>query len=290
MSSGRLTARNYADQKERRGGGDLAEPAVMSRSWRLGLPLLILLVACGGDDGGELDGQTDSGDKEDRGGARPYFYEVDASHSSASFRDYVGRAVRLLEKDESEVAQLTARAIRDGKVQIDELVDLTCWDFERVRKEVSTPLTSADYARLRQPGSSVGRALTSELDGYMWSNRIYVSRGQTTRRLAATLVHEVNHVINRSEVGYWDDLPASAFLHEYRAFHAERMFDPEEYEGIDLVAHVLELYELDRAAMPASVLAHPLSPALLPDAAAWSARRVADDVPDVEADCPAYAR
>jgi hypothetical protein len=120
----------------------------------------------------------------------------------------------------------------------------------------------------------------------MWSNRIYVSRGQPARQLASTLVHEMNHVINRSEVGYWDDFPTSAFVHEYRAFHAERTFDPAPLEGVDLTDHVISLYDLDRSAIDPSVLAAPLTPRLLPDADAWRARRVSADPPDDDATCP----
>jgi hypothetical protein len=90
--------------------------------------------------------------------------------------------------------------------------------------------------------------------------------------LAATLVHEVNHVINRSEVGYYDDLPTSAFLHEYRAFHAERLFDPSFYEGVDLVDYVVTQYELDRGKIAPAILASPLTPRLVPDSDAWRAR------------------
>jgi hypothetical protein len=148
-------------------------------------------------------------------------------------------------------------------VQIDELADLTCWDARRLADEGAT---------------------VDEVDGYMWSNRVYVARGMPVARLAATLVHEVNHVINRSEVGYWDDFPTSAFVHEYRAFHTEAMFDPDEYEGIELVDHVIELYELDRDAIDPRVLAAPLTPRLLPDATSWRLRDVEADEPDVG--CP----
>jgi hypothetical protein len=228
----------------------------MPRRWLLALALVAACVAADEpiDDPSQ---DVEDGGKDDRGGT-PTFLEVDPARSSANFRRYVTRAIEHLERDSFSIARLTARSIRDGRVRIDELRDLTCHDAERARAEGSL----------------------DELDGYMWSNRIYVSRGQTTALLAATLVHEVNHVINRSEVGYWDDLPTSAFLHEYRAFHAERMFDPEPYEGVDLVDHVLELYELDRAAIPASVLARPLTPRMLPDATAWRLRDVASDPPD----------
>lgn len=253
--------------------------------WRPGLLLLAWVCAAAGcveaaDDGGAGSGD----DKGDRGATG--FVEVNPARSSAAFRTYVERAIRVLEQDGTDIARYTAASIRAGRVEIDELVDLTCWDFERVRAELpSLALTSADYARL-VPGGALARAIAGEIDGYMWSNRIYVSRGQETRALAATLVHEVNHVINRSEVGYWDDLPTSAFLHEYRAFHAEAVFDPARYDGVDLVDHVIELYELDRAGIPAEVLAAPLTPRLLPDAASWRARQVAADPVDDEAACP----
>jgi hypothetical protein len=247
----------------------------------------VALVLCGACVAGpdDLPDDLTAGGKDDRGD-RPAFFEVDPSHSSAAFRAYVGRAIAVLEADDSEIAQLTARAIRAGRVKIDELVDLTCWDFERARQEITgVTLTSADYARLR-PGTTVADAINDELDGYMWSNRIYVSRGQPARQLASTLVHETNHVINRSEVGYWDDVPTSGFVHEYRAFYAERMFDPAPLDGIDLADHVIELYDLDRAAIDPDVLADPLSPRLLPDADAWRERRVSADPVDDDASCP----
>lgn len=256
----------------------------MPRPTSLGLVLVALAAACVTDPE-VVDDLGGAGGKDDRGGGAG-FVEVDPSHSSPAFRSYVGRALALLEADAAPIARLTAASIRAGRVEVDELVDLTCWDFERVRAELSVALTSADYARLHDGRSRAARAVTGELDGYMWSNRVYVSRGLSTRLLAATLVHETNHVINRSEVGYWDDLPTSAFLHEYRAFYAERAFDPDAYAGVDLVAHVLDLYQLDRAGLRPEVLARPLTPRLLPDAAAWAERRVADDPVDDDAACP----
>ena len=250
--------------------------------WRLVSIIGLLVAACAEV---PVDEAPAGDDKGVRGGGAG-FTEVNPRRSSAAVRTYVERAGRELEQDDSQIARLTAASIRAGRVKIDELVDLTCWDFERVRKDVpDLRLTSADYARL-VPGGALARALAGEIDGYMWSNRVYVSRGQSTRSLAATLVHETNHVINRSEVGYWDDLPTSAFRHEYRAFYAEAMFDADAYDGVDLTAHVIELYDLDRRRIRASVLAAPLSPRLLPDTAAWSARNVAGDPRDDDATCP----
>ncbi len=249
-------------------------PTVLAR-----LSLLAAFVACAAppDDGegGSSGGKTDSSQR---------FVEVDPSHSNATFRAYIGKALDLLEADGSQLATLTAHSIEAGYVKVDELSDLTCEDFIRVGTDLpDLHIDAHDYASLT-PRSDLATNISNELDGYMWSNRVYISRGQTTKRLAATLIHEVNHVINRSEVGYYDDLPTSAFIHEYRSFYAEAQFDPEEYAGVDLVDYVVTNYELDRSKISAAVLAQPLTPKLLPTAAAWRSRRVQDDV-EVPQDC-----
>jgi hypothetical protein len=246
----------------------------MRTTWGL-LTLTLALSACvdASSESDPIDIWGDDG-KEDRGGA-PAFLEVNPAHTSSTFRRYIGRALTLLEASDSRVAKLTFASIRDGRVRIDELADLTCWDFERARQEIAPD----------DPGATA-ETLSAEIDGYMWSNRVYVSRGLSAKRLAATLVHEVNHVINRSEVGYFDDLPTSAFLHEYRAFHAERLFDPDSYAGVDLVEHVIDLYELDGELIPDTVRQHPLTPRTLPDAEAWRLRRVEDDPVERDEDCP----
>ncbi len=244
------------------------------------LPLL-LTVGCTDqpqDDDGLDDGKSDSA-----GG----FSEVDPDHTNVTFQRYIEAAVRRLERDQSELAQLTAKSIRDRQVQIDELIDLTCWDFERARRDLpDAGLTPADYFTLQDPGSPAGKVLTENLDGYMWSNRIYVARGLPVMRLAATLVHEVNHVINRSEVGYYENLPTSGFLHEYRSFALEAQFDPGEWEDVDLVDYVITNYELERDKIDPGALKEPLVPELLPTQEAWDARDVAADEPDDDAKCP----
>ncbi|MDX2088912.1 MAG: hypothetical protein SFX73_13730 [Kofleriaceae bacterium] len=247
--------------------------------------LVLFAAACSApaDEGDEDDGEVSDGKAD---GGRGRFVEVDPSHSTVAFRRYINTALNKLGAQDSALAQLTLLSIEKGYVKIDELRDLTCADFERVRADLpDASLVPEDRARLRQRGSDVAAAIEGELDGYMWSNRIYVARGMPSMRLAATLLHEVNHVLNRSEVGYYDDLPTSAFLHEYRAFYAESLFDPAEYEGIDIVDYVIENYDLDRSKIPAEVLAHPLSPRLLPDADGWLERKSHADVEDVPDVC-----
>lgn len=237
--------------------------------------ILAAFVACATPVDDELEG---SGGKDDRY-TSTRFVEIDPTHTNATFRTYIHRALDVLEAHDGDLAQLTAASIAAGRVRIDELSDLTCGDFLRVANDLpALQLQPTDYAHLKERGSDITASITNQLDGYMWSNRIYVSRGQEALRLAATLVHEVNHVINRSEVGYYDDLPTSAFIHEYRAFYVERQFDPDYYDGVDLVDYVIENYELDRTKIHPDVLASPLTPKLLPTTTAWRERRVDRDV------------
>ncbi|MBK6516594.1 MAG: hypothetical protein IPM79_00725 [Polyangiaceae bacterium] len=78
----------------------------------------------------------------------------------------------------------------------------------------------------------LGAFLERELDGYQWGNRLYFTIQSSTDvdALAVTLVHEVNHVLNRSECSYYADLDAHevdgdlAFVEEYRAFLSECYF------------------------------------------------------------------
>ena len=243
---------------------------------------ILVCAACTAAGDGHAAGDETLDDKGDRGTATGgRFTEVDPTRSSKAFRSYIGKALDVLAADDSELAQLTLKSISAGYVKIDELADLTCPDFERVRADLpDAGLEPEDRGTL-----AAKRTIEAELDGYMWSNRIYVARGQTAQRLAATLIHEVNHVVNRSEVGYYDDLPTSAFVHEYRAFYLEAQFDPAEYAGVDLAGYVIDNYELDRSKIRASVLAQPLTPQLLPTPAAWRTRNVTADRETVPAVC-----
>jgi len=240
--------------------------------------LLAGFVACASPPGDEADDSLGGGGKDDRG-TSSRFTEVDPTHTNQTFRTYIERSLDDLAAQDSDLARYTVASIKAGHVRIDELSDLTCADFLHVIRDLpDLHLKPSDYSTLKRRGSATTAAISAELDGYMWSNRIYVARSMDPHHVAATFVHEVNHVINRSEVGYYDDLPSSAFLHEYRAFYVERQFDPDEYAGLDLVDFVITNYELDRAKIHPEILAHPLTPKLLPTPAAWQARNVSADV------------
>ena len=46
------------------------------------------------------------------------------------------------------------------------------------------------------------RAITNDIAGYMWDDRVYVAPGMDPADIARALVHEVNHVLNESEEHY----------------------------------------------------------------------------------------
>ncbi|MFH1812029.1 MAG: hypothetical protein ABIJ09_25040 [Pseudomonadota bacterium] len=154
------------------------------------------------------------------------FLEVNPARSSLPFRTSVARALDVLKKSDSAVARTTYEAIVGGRVKVDTLSDLSRPDYLRLRKELlpeGVQLTTADYAHLEH--KPVLRAITSSIDGYMWDDRIYIADGLTPARLAETLVHEVNHVLNHSEEHYRGD--RTAFVEEYRAYYAEALLREE---------------------------------------------------------------
>lgn len=160
-----------------------------------------------------------------RARAAPGFREVKPERSSKEFRAYVERALAVLKADKSPLAQATYRYIATGKVKIDEVNDLTRADYLRARKDLSKwtrALKPDAYESLGNPQSHASKALDRLLNGYMWDDRIYVARGLSPQKLASTLVHEVNHFVNKSEEHYRG--PTQGLIEEYRAFYVEKLF------------------------------------------------------------------
>ena len=83
--------------------------------------------------------------------------------------------------------------------------------------------------------AKLATTLEKDLAGYQWGNRIYFTLSEATDvdELAATLVHETDHVLNRSECSYYRVIdthvvePDLAYVEEYRAFLSECYFNDE---------------------------------------------------------------
>lgn len=164
------------------------------------------------------------------------FSEVNASNSSPEFRTAIEGALRTLCQSDSDgdLGFETYKSIVTGRVEIDILEDLSDLDY-------STVLVFYEIA----PGTPREEALPgilTDLAGYMWGNRVYVVLGGTSDALAATLMHEVNHVLNRSDENYYLPLDRQVaeperseilnalrvdagrgFVEEYRAFYLEEV-------------------------------------------------------------------
>ena len=153
------------------------------------------------------------------------FLEVNPARSSLAFRAEVQAALDLLRQGSSAVGKATFEAIATGKVRVDSLSDLSRDDFLRVRKDLvksGVEVSVEDFLKLHDEKSRVSRAITSSMDGYMWDDRVYVRLGQKPAALAETLVHEVNHVLNRSEESYRG--VKNVLVEEYRSAYAEELF------------------------------------------------------------------
>ena len=129
------------------------------------------------------------------------------------------------------LARIAAGDVRIGALETARGVDLwhMCRDLEQPGLCPESPPEDPEWT-----GDAALRvAIPMAIDGYQWGDRIYFafaaegSEGLEPQTLAVTLVHEVNHVLNRSECSYYADVWAHevddtlAFLEEYRAFVAE---------------------------------------------------------------------
>lgn len=100
-----------------------------------------------------------------------------------------------------------------------------CKDLEAQPACAGAPPTDPTWSG----DAALRAAVLADLDGYMWGDRLYFrfDSDVLAADLAATLVHETNHVLNRSECSYYSDYyqhvvdPTGAWLEEYRAFVAE---------------------------------------------------------------------
>ena len=179
------------------------------------------------------------------------FKEVRPERSTADFRKTVQQALEVLRTSKTEVGRATYAYVTTGRVKVDELNDLTRPDYHRVRRDLkkwTDALRPEAYESLANPRSPASKALDRLLNGYMWDDRIYVAKGLSPQKLASTLVHEVNHFLNRSEENYRGD--TNALLEEYRAFYVEKLFKGEEMTPAKcrkLKEEVAREYGLDKA-------------------------------------------
>lgn len=188
---------------------------------------------------------------------------------------WLKRPLELLKNASHPLGPMTYQSLCQGKAEVGTLADILEQDYLHILNDfkiykTNTWLRGKHFQALSKGDSKTLHELERHIDGYMWDNRLYISAKETPQLMAQTLVHEVNHVLNRSELHYYDS-HASAFREEVRAFKAEEMFrlgrelTPKEMQKIK--GRVLKDYGLTVANQGRDVMIDGL---LLPNEKHWA--------------------
>jgi hypothetical protein len=159
----------------------------------------------------------------------PAFREIRPSAAPEGFLEHMDRALERLRTSPTEIGRATYAYLHAGRARVGTFNELTKHDFLHIAHDLSESgihLRPTSYAGLHTPGSRTAQAIANHFDAYMWSDRIYVRSHERADRLASALVHETNHVINRSSAHYRG--AKAGFREEYRAFYVEALFRGEE--------------------------------------------------------------
>lgn len=202
----------------------------------------LVLAACAGS-------ETSEGESEDDIAKRAHRY-VDVSAEAPMTgvpRDKILRALVKIDRVARDTKSPLRRAlaaetlarIESGDVLLGSIAaarGIDRWHMCKDEKERACegPMPAADD-RTWQGDAALARKLEADLAGYQWGNRIYFTLSSETDvdELAATLVHEVDHVANRSECNYYRVIdahvvePDPAYVEEFRAFLSECYFNEE---------------------------------------------------------------
>lgn len=133
------------------------------------------------------------------------------------------------------LARIESGDVLLGSIQAARGIDRWHMCKDESERACEGPMPAADD-RTWKGDASLAKKLETDLAGYQWGNRIYFTLSSETdvEELAATLVHEVDHVANRSECSYYKVIdahvvdPDPAYVEEFRAFYSECVFNEEE--------------------------------------------------------------
>ena len=173
-------------------------------------------------------------------------------------RDAFLASVRAhLASSRSPIGRNTFEALENGTILLDTLDNLTVSDCRQLVEENPrqwSGVVAADECVERANGRArVPAKILSTVSGYQHENRIYVRRTPKIAEAAATVVHETNHVANRTHERYGS---AHEILEEeYRAYYVTLLYTDGRAPGAGylgwLKRWIVEQYALDIA--PASI-------------------------------------
>lgn len=138
-----------------------------------------------------------------------------------TFSRKLKKALGLLEQWNTPISLKTKKIIEKKRVALKKLTELPYEEFKGLSahdKELSK-VNIHDYALSKE---RLNAKACDNYCGLYASSTIYVAEHLTTKLLAVTLIHEVNHFLNKSDhyVGRGDQ---ENFKEEYRAHVAERL-------------------------------------------------------------------
>jgi hypothetical protein len=210
--------------------------------------LLLVLTACAGESEGAR--SAEEGESEDEIARRTYRY-VDVSAEAPMKgvpRDKILRALARIDRVAKETKSPLRRAlatevlarIQGGDVLLGSIEASRGIDRWHMCRDENMPVCKgappAADDRTWSGDAALAKKLEDDLAGYQWGNRMYFTLSSATDvdELAATLVHEVVHVANRSECSYYSVIETHALDHdrayveEYRSFLSECYFNEED--------------------------------------------------------------
>lgn len=203
----------------------------------------LLLVACAGS-AGEGDGASE----DDIAKRSRRYVDVSAEAPMTGVpRDKILRALAKIDRVAREAKSPLRRALAIETLARIEAGDVLLGSIEAARgidrwhmckdeaQKACEGAMPAPDDRTWTGDAALARKLEKDLAGYQWGNRIYFTLSNATDidELAATLVHETDHVANRSECSYYRVIdahvvdPDPAYVEEFRAFFSECIFGDE---------------------------------------------------------------
>ncbi len=182
------------------------------------IALLLALLVPAPAFAGESVRSTAEGPGESPGGARTRGHVVGDRAKSDAFL----AAVRAhLASSKSEIGRNTFDAIENGTILLDTLDSLSVSDCRRLVEE-----NPRQWIGVVHPDECVeGRVpakIIERVSGYQHENRIYVRVSKKIPDAAATVVHETNHVVNRTHEHY--ATPEEILEEEYRAYYVTLLY------------------------------------------------------------------
>lgn len=166
-------------------------------------------------------------------------------------RAQVAVARERLDRLDTPYARTMREELDAGRVVPLPFCKVTKGDFEQFAKDLDLSAlgTTRDeqWNAIRRGDASGIKSIHTQIYGYAWENRVYLSTGMSDSRVLETLAHEVQHVLRKAHLRNFKDQRVTC-VEELEAFKAEVLVKKPVISDEELLAmrkNLNELYELD---------------------------------------------